>query len=180
MNPTRMESSPSSDFAASYVLEFSFLLFHASCFTHFSQTSRHFVLTLHLSISSGGHVGFRFRAMQAGLLWAVLPCALADMPTSASQCARSRCRWVIGHGLCTRSLAWGGHMPSGAGILMIVHPESARGYGPTIALPLVSLTAFISYVHTSPLTFQSGVHVLARFYFAFPWLLMRGYMSCVC
>lgn len=72
MNPTRMESSPSSDFAASYVLEFSFLLFHASCFTHFSQTSRHFVLTLHLSISSGGHVGFRFRALQAGLLWAVL------------------------------------------------------------------------------------------------------------
>lgn len=84
-NPTWMESSLSSGFAASSVLQFSFLLLHALSFTHCSRTRGHCVLTLPLSISSWRPpVCFYFLALQAGLPWEVLLLPLADPPVPAS------------------------------------------------------------------------------------------------
>lgn len=180
---TRRGSSPSSGFAASDVWEFSFLLLCVLSFACFSWTRGRRVLTRLLPISGGRPpVCFCFPAWPAGLPWVVLLLG----PGGRRVCFPSALRSgpsVLGHSLCTCSLAWG---VTGLPDLVSswpLAPESAHGSGPTVArIPIAPdhRESIQCYVRAFPLTFQSGRHVLARFYFAFPWLLMRGYLSCAC
>lgn len=74
---------------------------------------------------AGGHQSASSsRQCQLGCLGRFCSCAWRTCPCLPPACAPSSGHWVIGHSLCTCSLARGYHVPSRVGVLMASSTQS--------------------------------------------------------